>query len=358
MEKIDISGFNPVKLLNIGTVNTLINNLSNIQNQLGKDLDDVTLFYRGHADKSWELIPGIYRNNRFINKEDFLVHNLIRHCPVDFQSCNSSFEKLVKMQHYELPTRLLDISMNPLVGLYFAVCSEMDKDGELIADNAIKVADNAAYYYERYWSKGYQLRREILCDAYIVAGIYINIVLHPVFMELFQTKYPSLFDKEKYPFLFREEDLFSDAQKESLSKLSLKSELKCFDYSLDNLSLELVYKALKDREIINSKKYVSNVAVYFDEKYLFDYVFIYLFEVKLYNKMAGKLYSYNRVLYVPFEFFKTKDWSLVENVEKHGEPYKNENMPSGIEFITEKQGNAGYFNTDLVKKIKEVLLAL
>ena len=232
------------------------------------------------------------------------------------------------------------------------------KDGELIADNAIKVADNAAYYYERYWSKGYQLRREILCDAYIVAGIYINIVLHPVFMELFQTKYPSLFDKEKYPFLFREEDLFSDAQKESLSKLSLKSELKCFDYSLDNLSLELVYKALKDREIINSKKYVSNVAVYFDEKYLFDYVFIHLFEVKLYNKMAGKLYSYNRVLYVPLEFFKTKDWSLVENVEKHGEPYKNENMPSGIEFITEKQGNAGYFNTDLVKKIKEVLLAL
>lgn len=132
MEKIDISCFNPVKLLNIGTVNTLINNLSNIQNQLGKDLDDVTLFYRGHADKSWELIPGIYRNNRFINKEDFLVHNLIRHCPVDFQSCNSSFEKLVKMQHYELPTRLLDISMNPLVGLYFAVCPEMDKDGELI----------------------------------------------------------------------------------------------------------------------------------------------------------------------------------------------------------------------------------
>lgn len=240
----------------------------------------------------------------------------------------------------------------------FSYQYKLHKDGESIADNAIKVADNAAYYYETYWSKGYQLRREILCDAYIVPGIYTNIVLHPIFMELFQTKYPSLFDNKKNPFLFREEDLFSDAQKESLSKLSLKSELKCFDYSLDNLSLELVYKALNDREIINSKKYVSNVAVYFDEKYLFDYVFIYLFEVKLYNKMAGKLYSYNRVLYVPFEFFKTKDWSLVENVEKHGEPYKNENMPSGIEFITEKQGNAGYFNTDLVKKIKEVLLAL
>lgn len=129
-----MSGFDSDKLLNVGTVNTLINNLSNIQSQLGKNLDDVTLFYRGHADKSWKLTPGIYRNDRFIKKEDFLVHNLIRHCPGDFQSCTNSFEKLVKMQHYELPTRLLDISMNPLVGLYFAVSSEKDKDkdGELI----------------------------------------------------------------------------------------------------------------------------------------------------------------------------------------------------------------------------------
>lgn len=240
----------------------------------------------------------------------------------------------------------------------FSYQYKVHKDGESIADNAIKVADNAAYYYETYWSKGYQLKREILCDAYIVAGTYINTVLHPVFTELFQAKYPSLFDNKKNPFLFREEDLFSDAQKESLSKLSIKSEIKCFDHSLDNLSLELVYKALKDKEVINSKKYISNVVVYFDGEYLFTYVFIHLFEVKLYNKMAGKLYSYNRVLYVPLEFFKTKDWSLVENVEKHGEAYKNENIPSGIEFITEKQGNADYFKTDLVKKIKEILLAL
>lgn len=74
----------------------------------------------------------MYRSEAAIKREDYLVHDLIRHCPIDFQNCHSSFEKLVKMQHYELPTRLLDISMNPLVALYFAAAGEFDKDGELL----------------------------------------------------------------------------------------------------------------------------------------------------------------------------------------------------------------------------------
>lgn len=132
MEKIDISDFDASKIVNVGTVNTLINNLRNIQDQLKGKLNGVTVFYRGHANKEWSLTPGVYRSEAAIKREDYLVHDLIRHCPIDFQNCHSSFEKLVKMQHYELPTRLLDISMNPLVALYFAAAGESDKDGELL----------------------------------------------------------------------------------------------------------------------------------------------------------------------------------------------------------------------------------
>lgn len=50
----------------------------------------------------------------------------------DFRDDRSTFEKLVRMQHYSLPTRLLDISTNPLIALYFACKSSPDKEGEVI----------------------------------------------------------------------------------------------------------------------------------------------------------------------------------------------------------------------------------
>ena len=91
-----------------------------------------TLFFRGHADPNYILRPSIMRTPRLLQNESEIYHELIINCPDDFEKCHTHLEKLVKMQHYGLPTRLLDITRNPLVALYFACESNPESYGELV----------------------------------------------------------------------------------------------------------------------------------------------------------------------------------------------------------------------------------
>ncbi|CAI3955972.1 unnamed protein product [Commensalibacter communis] len=90
---------------------------------------DAELFFRGHASKSWILEPAIFRSKEdLLKNEKNLVSDLITQCPEEFKDCQYTFEYLVKMQHYGLPTRLLDITSNALVALYFACGSSNKKE--------------------------------------------------------------------------------------------------------------------------------------------------------------------------------------------------------------------------------------
>ena len=83
-------------------------------------------FFRGQANSKWGLSPRLYREGLF-KKERTLISEFIRIIPDEFKNM-TQFDILVKMQHYGLPTRLLDATLNPLIALFFACHDKNYKD--------------------------------------------------------------------------------------------------------------------------------------------------------------------------------------------------------------------------------------
>lgn len=73
------------------------------------------------------------RSESIKQNEKYIYQELLINCPQEFKGYKRHIDYLVKMQHYGLPTRLLDVTRNPLVAMYFACCSNPKNVGEIIA---------------------------------------------------------------------------------------------------------------------------------------------------------------------------------------------------------------------------------
>ena len=91
---------------------------------------DGRFFFRGQKNKSWEIRPSAFRND-LLSRESELIKDAYSRAPLEFSSLGP-FEQLTKLQHYGLPTRLLDVTLNPLVALYFA-CEPYSRFQDILA---------------------------------------------------------------------------------------------------------------------------------------------------------------------------------------------------------------------------------
>jgi len=100
------------------------------------------LWWRGHGLKAWKLVPHVHRycdktgpqyERNIANKFSYLAPTRHTRCPPPGDLARWLF----LMQHYGLPTRLLDWTASPLLAVYFAVW----EDQYVIQNGAIWALD-------------------------------------------------------------------------------------------------------------------------------------------------------------------------------------------------------------------------
>jgi len=85
------------------------------------DEEFAEVWCRGQESARWQPVPGIFRPDDGPFDEASIVHDFRVLAPDNHHDHRSLFDWLCLMQHYNVPTRLLDWTENLLFALYFAV---------------------------------------------------------------------------------------------------------------------------------------------------------------------------------------------------------------------------------------------
>lgn len=130
-------------LIEIDSVSSFIKAIKELRESA--DGTSTELYFRGQEVEFWDIEPSIFRND-MLSIEHKLMQIPLQKISLEFKGFDSLFDVMTKYQHYGMCTRLLDLTTNPLVALYFA-CKIHGQEKYEMEDETVEQEPYGVVYY-------------------------------------------------------------------------------------------------------------------------------------------------------------------------------------------------------------------
>lgn len=126
---------------------------SYLQHVDSNQLDEQTsMWFRGVGNSAYTLAPSIHRHSAIVTpqilfefEERLVTRFRERSVPYLAHRIDDTWELMFLMQHYGVPTRLLDWTENPLIALFFALSSAKKNAAHYTEDAAVWILSPAKW---------------------------------------------------------------------------------------------------------------------------------------------------------------------------------------------------------------------
>ena len=144
-------------LIEIDSVSSFIKAIKELRESA--DGTSTELYFRGQEVEFWDIEPSIFRND-MLSIEHKLMQIPLQKIPMEFKGFDSLFDVMPKYQHYGMCTRLLALTTNPLVALYFA-CKIHGQEKYETEDDPVEQEPYGVVYYTNNYYPSQSVDKEV-----------------------------------------------------------------------------------------------------------------------------------------------------------------------------------------------------